>query len=1082
MKKQILVLLMMGFSVFVFAQSYVQIGTGTLHSYYPAYSVWNNGWYSAIYPQSDIGTAKSITKIAFECYNGPKSFTNQKIYMKHTSAAVFPSANYEDPTNNGYTLVYDGAINYNSWTDIVLSTPFAYNGTDNLIIHYENRSGTSNYAEFNYTASIINNNKSAGNDLSFPTTSGYLNPYPSSLPNVRLYYSTTGPVTPSNPLPSDNADKVLIDAILYFDLGANTTSYDVYYSTDSLNVLNLNSSVKVVNNATVSSPGTFSYDPPALMSSKTKYFWRVVAKNGALTENSPLWKFKTQMVITAFPYTQGFEDSTVFYPGWYGQKTDWTYPSTGNNAIWNTSSGLNPHTGALCAYASPYSGTTESPLMSPRIILPTGYKTDFYWRAGSTAKIASSDTTFFEITTNGGSSWTTLDTLAPVASQTSYQHVTRDLSAYAGNNVYLRWRYKLHAYIGSRYVYLDDITISQNTNAAEILVQPSAYTFNDICIGGHTSSKIAITNNGTQNLVITGVNVSAPFSCSYSGTITPGHSDTATVTFTPTTAVTSTQPLTFMISGSFTGNNVVNLTATGLTPLNSFFESFDLATSLPAQWNKIKSPTDVNCDVTVISTTDAYSAPNCAKMLNMNDSISPLLMITPGVTNFNGNTLKFRAKTGGAYNSSLIIGVMSDPYDASTFVADTTIVANGTYALYVVHFNTANTIPYIAFKHGETKKIHSFRIDDVAWESSSPLPPNAALPIYPADNATDVDIMMGLRLQWSSGGGSPDGYRVYFGQTNPPTTKINDTTGTFSRVTSVLDYSTVYYWKVIPYNQFGTDSVNCPVWKFTTMSDPTKNLPWTENFDALTQTTGYTYPLGWSYQNFVVSSTNWDMISNNSGSPNNAHTAPNAMSSGPQFYPKNNWLYTPPLHIDPTINQCRVTFWYKAVPSGVSNDMESLRLTIGNNHNTLTISDTLWNEDTIVNTSYQMGTANFTVGSNANYFIGFQAHSPSNYPTVQNFALIIDDVTVDYLSSVEENPMFFGTYPNPASDYLIVSIPQWNGHKTTLEIMNMLGQKVYSEDMKSANETLSLQGWQQGMYIVRLMSEGKSYTRKIVVK
>jgi hypothetical protein len=1082
MKKQFLLLLMMALTVFAFPQSYVQIGSGTLSTSYPPYSVWNNGWYTAIYPQSAIGTAKSITKISFECINGPKSFTNQKIYMKHTSAAVFSSASYEDPTNNGYTLVYDGTINYNSWTDIILTTPFAYNGTDNLIIHYENRSGSSNYANFNSTTSSTNNNKSAGDDVSFPTVSGYLNPYPYSLPNVRLYYSTTGPVTPSNPVPADNADKVLIDAVLYFDLGANTTSYDLYYSNDSLNVLNLNPSVKVVNNAAVSAPGTFSYDPPALMSSKTRYFWRVVAKNGTLTENSPLWKFRTQMVITTFPYTQGFEDSTVFYPGWYGQRTDWTYTTSGNNAVWNTMDGLNPHTGTYCAYVSPLSGTTESPLMSPRIILPAGYKADFFWRAGSSSKIASSDTTFFEITTNGGSSWTTLDTLAPVSSQTSYQHVNRDLSAFAGNNVYMRWRYKLHTYVGSRYVYLDDITISQNTNAAEILLQPSSYTFNEVYIGGHTSKKVAITNNGTQNLVITGVNVSAPFNCTYTGTIAPGHSDTAIVTFTPASAGTFSQPLTFTISGSYSGNNVLNLTATGLTPLNSFFEAFDLATALPAHWNKIISPTDVNCDVTVIVTSDAYSPPNCAKMLNMNDSISPLLMITPGVTNFNGNTLKFRAKTGGSYSSSLIIGLMTDPYDASTFVADTTIVANSNYALYVVHFNTSNTIPYIAFKHGETKKVHSFRIDDVAWESSAPVPPNPAQPIYPADNATSVDIMMGLNLQWANGGGSPDAYRVYFGQTNPPTTLINDTTGTSSWVPSVLNYSTVYYWKVIPYNQYGTDSANCPVWKFTTMADPTKNLPWSENFDALTQTTGYTYPLGWSYQNFLTGQTNWDLIVNNSGNPNNAHSAPNAMVSGPQFYPKNNWLYTPPLHINPGLGLCQVSFWYKAVPSGVSNDMESMRLTIGSNHYTSAITDTLWNHDTVVNTTYQMGSVIFAIGSEANYFIGFHAHSPSDYPTVQNFALIVDDVSVDYVSSVEENSLFFGTYPNPASDYLIISIPQWNGHKTSFEIMNLLGQKVYTAEMKSASQTINLNGLKQGMYIIRMDSEGKSYTRKIVVK
>lgn len=163
----------------------------------------------------------------------PKPMQTKKIYLKHTTSAIFGDANYENPVSNGYTLVYDGPITFNGWTEITLSTPFAYNGTDNLIIHYENRAATANYANFASTTSTTNNNKAAGNDPGFPTTSGYLNPYPSGLPNVRLYYSSTGPATPANPIPGINAQKVDLNVHPTFDLGANTTLYDLYLSTDS---------------------------------------------------------------------------------------------------------------------------------------------------------------------------------------------------------------------------------------------------------------------------------------------------------------------------------------------------------------------------------------------------------------------------------------------------------------------------------------------------------------------------------------------------------------------------------------------------------------------------------------------------------------------------------------------------------------------------------------------------------------------------------------------------------------------------------------------------------------------------------
>jgi hypothetical protein len=597
-----------------------------------------------------------------------------------------------------------------------------------------------------------------------------------------------------------------------------------------------------------------------------------------------------------------------------------------------------------------------------------------------------------------------------------------------------------------------------------------------------------VSNIGNQNLVITGVNAGSPFSSSYAATIAPGFSDTAHIIFTPTSAGSFSEAISFNINGAYSGIDTVYVSGTGVDPLASFFEGFDLSTTYPSSWNKIKSATDVNNDVTVINSTfDSYSPPNCAKILNMNDTVSPLIMITPGVTNFNDNTLKFYAKTGGAYNQTLIIGVMADPYDASTFIADTSLIVTGSYSDYSVKFDPALTGPYLAFRHGQDQKIASFRIDDVSWENSNPIPPNPAMIIYPADSAHDVDIMMGLDLKWSNGGGNPTAYRVYFSETNPPSAMIKDTTGTICHINN-LNYSTTYFWKIIPYNQNGTDSVNCPVWRFTTMADPTKEIPWLENFDALTQTTGYTYPLGWSFENLPSTQGQtylgdcWDLIVNNPGNPNNAFSPPNAMSSGPEFYEKNNWLFTPPLHIDPTFGFCRVFFWYKAVPSGVSNDVESLRVTIGDNNKTSAITDTLWNLDTIVNTNYMMGSTIFSVNSNANYFIGFQAHSPSNYPTVQNFALIIDDVSVEYPWSIEEKSIVFGTYPNPASDYLIVSIVNKPEERTILELVNVLGQVVLKKEMVNSTENVNISVIKSGLYLVRISSGDNVSVKKIVIK
>ncbi len=111
--------------------------------------------------------------------------------------------------------------------------------------------------------------------------------------------------------------------------------------------------------------------------------------------------------------------------------------------------------------------------------------------------------------------------------------------------------------------------------------------------------------------------------------------------------------------------------------------------------------------------------------------------------------------------------------------------------------------------------------------------PNPAALVSP----TGTDITKSATLNWGSGGGMPTGYKLYFGTNNPPSNIVNGTdllnTNTYDPNPD-MNYNTTYYWKVVPYNSFG-DAVNCPVWSFTTMPDPTiSTLPYTQSFDDTT--------------------------------------------------------------------------------------------------------------------------------------------------------------------------------------------------------------------------------------------------------
>jgi hypothetical protein len=91
--------------------------------------------------------------------------------------------------------------------------------------------------------------------------------------------------------------------------------------------------------------------------------------------------------------------------------------------------------------------------------------------------------------------------------------------------------------------------------------------------------------------------------------------------------------------------------------------------------------------------------------------------------------------------------------------------------------------------------------------------PEPAILISPVDgHNTSPDW---LSLEWESGEGPiPYGYRVYFGETNPPTTQVYDGNNTWYSPQG-LEHDKEYFWMVVPYNGQG-DAENVPVWSFST--------------------------------------------------------------------------------------------------------------------------------------------------------------------------------------------------------------------------------------------------------------------------
>ena len=132
MKKLFMFMLMaMILSISGWSQETVTIGTGTTtQSNVPSNTNWNYAVSQAMYLATDIEASGSITSIAWMGNtNHTRSF---KIYLGTTSQESLTSA----LPDGDMTLVFDGTVTFTSgqWTTVELDVPFAYDGTENLVI------------------------------------------------------------------------------------------------------------------------------------------------------------------------------------------------------------------------------------------------------------------------------------------------------------------------------------------------------------------------------------------------------------------------------------------------------------------------------------------------------------------------------------------------------------------------------------------------------------------------------------------------------------------------------------------------------------------------------------------------------------------------------------------------------------------------------------------------------------------------------------------------------------------------------------------------------------------------------------
>ena len=136
-------------------------GTGT-STYIPTMGNYNYSFTQQIYLASEIGAAGTISGVSIQVTSTGALARNIDVYLMHTSQTTISSWL---PMDNAQ-LVYSGTVGFTEgWQAIAFNTPFAYNGSDNLVLIVDDNTGSwGNYPTFGAHSTVSGRSRYAYND------------------------------------------------------------------------------------------------------------------------------------------------------------------------------------------------------------------------------------------------------------------------------------------------------------------------------------------------------------------------------------------------------------------------------------------------------------------------------------------------------------------------------------------------------------------------------------------------------------------------------------------------------------------------------------------------------------------------------------------------------------------------------------------------------------------------------------------------------------------------------------------------------------------------------------------------------
>ena len=266
---------------FALAQT-VTIGSGNnTGSKLPVVPFYGYSYSQQIVLKSELETSGNITKLSFYS-SGTAIGSNSNtwtIYMGHTTKSTFGS-NTDWILSSAMTQVFSGTVPgfpEAGWFTITLTTPFAYNNVDNLVVSVdengEGYNGSASYARI-WTTPVANRaiyyqDDSVNPDPATINLTGIRTTYMSQM--QLEFASSTAPSCATAHGPANLATNIVRNPILTWANGGGAMTYDVYFGNSN-------------NPALIGNQTGTSYTP-SLLNANTTYYWKIIPKNviGAAT-------------------------------------------------------------------------------------------------------------------------------------------------------------------------------------------------------------------------------------------------------------------------------------------------------------------------------------------------------------------------------------------------------------------------------------------------------------------------------------------------------------------------------------------------------------------------------------------------------------------------------------------------------------------------------------------------------------------------------------------------------------------------------------------------------------------------------